>query len=153
MYTKNQISKTKQEFWTAFGQYMKPVPSAEGRKLQWQNYKTGIKGIFFRMRAERDFASIGIEISHHDPDVRELFFDQFKQFGRILETALGESWEWQLDAEDEHGHQLAKIEKRLEGVNVMDLSDWPEIISFLKPRILGLDVFWSDMKYGFEGLV
>jgi hypothetical protein len=27
---------------------------------------------------------------------------------------------------------------------------WPEIISFLKPRIIGLDDFWDRVKPGFE---
>lgn len=153
MYTKNQVSKIKQEFWTAFGVYMKPVPSAEGRRLQWQNYKTGIKGIFFRMKAERDAASIGIEIVHPDPDIRELLFDQFKQFEKILTAELGEAWDWELHAVTDSGQPIAKIEKRLNNVNVMDQSQWPDIISFLKPRIMALDAFWSNMKYGFEGLI
>ncbi|MFC4874345.1 DUF4268 domain-containing protein [Negadavirga shengliensis] len=153
MYTKNQVSKTKQAFWTIFGQYLKPVPSAEGAKVQWQNYKTGIKKIFFRMRAEKDFASISIEITHPDPDVRELFFDQFEQFGKLLEMETGESWEWEKEAVDEYGGALKRIGKRLEGVNVMNEEDWPAIISFLKPRIIALDRFWANVKYGFEGLV
>ncbi|EON77309.1 hypothetical protein ADIS_2177 [Lunatimonas lonarensis] len=153
MYTKNEVSKTKQEFWTAFGLYMKPVPSSEGGRIHWQNYKTGIKGIYFRMKAERDFASIGIEIVHSDPDIRQLLFDQFKQFERILNSTLGESWDWQLHAAGDAGQTISKIEKRLERVNVMDESEWGTIISFLKPRIIALDDFWSNMKYGFEGLV
>jgi hypothetical protein len=153
MYTKNEVSKTKQEFWTAFGLYMKPVPSSEGGRIQWQNYKTGIKGVYFRMKAEREFASIGIEIVHSDPDIRELVFDQFKQFERTLNSALGESWDWQLHVAEDSGQTISKIEKRLERVNVMDRSQWGTIISFLKPRIIALDEFWSNMKYGFEGLV
>ncbi|MCC5935696.1 MAG: DUF4268 domain-containing protein [Lunatimonas sp.] len=153
MYTRNQVSKIKQAFWTAFGLYMKPVPSAEGTRLQWQNYKTGIKGIYFRMKAERNFASIGIEIVHPDPDIRELFFDQFRQFEKILHTELGEPWDWELHALTESGQPIAKIEKRLNLVSVMDQAQWGDIISFLKPRIIALDAFWSTMKYGFEGLI
>lgn len=153
MYTKNEVSKTKQEFWTAFGLYMKPVPSYEGRRIQWQNYKTGIKGIYFRMKAERDFASIGIEIVHSDVDIQELFFDQFKQFEKILNSAIGEVWDWQLHVAGDDGQIISKIEKRLNQVNVMNKAQWGDIISFLKPRIIALDDFWSNMKYGFEGLV
>ncbi|WP_209330964.1 DUF4268 domain-containing protein [Lunatimonas salinarum] len=152
MYTKNQVSKIKQEFWTAFGLYMKPVPSAEGRRIQWQNYKTGIKGIYFRMKAERHFASIGIEIAHPDPDIRQLLFEQFQEFEKILTAELGEPWHWELHGETESGQPIARIEKRLNLVSVMDQRQWADIISFLKPRIVALDAFWSNMKYGFEGL-
>jgi hypothetical protein len=41
MYTKQEISKQKQAFWTAFGKYMKPVLSADGEEISWLNYKTG----------------------------------------------------------------------------------------------------------------
>jgi len=153
MYSKGQVSKTKQEFWTAFGGYMKPVPTAENLHISWQNYKTGIKGIFFRMRAERDFVSIGIEITHPDPDIQELLFGQFEQFKKLLEMETKEPWEWRLLGVDGFGKTVSVIEKRLECVNVLDQNDWPSIISFLKPRIMALDSFWSNVKYGFEGLV
>lgn len=45
MYSKAEKSKIRKDFWTAFGQYMKPVPSAEGTKVNWPNYKTGVKQI------------------------------------------------------------------------------------------------------------
>ncbi len=132
---------------------MKPVPTAEGQQISWQNYKTGIKSIFFRMRAERSFASIGIEVSHPDQDIQELLFGQFEQFKKLLEMETEEPWEWSLLGLDEFGKTVSVIEKRLEGVNVMDQDDWPAIISFLKLRIIALDSFWSNVKYGFEGLV
>jgi hypothetical protein len=65
----------------------------------------------------------------------------------------GESWEWEKEAVDEYGSALKRIGKRLEGVNVMNEEDWPAIISFLKPRIIALDRFWANVRYGFEGLV
>lgn len=153
MYTKAQVSKKKQAFWTAFGGYMRPVPTADYQYISWQNYKTGIKGIFFRMRAERDFASIGIEITHPDLEVQELLFGQFEQFQKLLEMEIQEPWDWRLLSDDEFGKTVSAIERRLETVNVMDENDWSAIISFLKPRIIALDRFWSNVKYGFEGLV
>lgn len=153
MYTKTQVSKTKQEFWTAFGVYMKPVPAAENQYISWQNYKTGIKGIFFRMRAERQFASIGVEITHPDPEIQELLYGQFEQFKKLLEMETMETWDWRLLDADELGKSVSVIESKLENVNVMDQDTWPEIISFLKPRIIALDSFWSNVRYGFEGLV
>lgn len=153
MYTKAQESKTKQDFWTAFGGYMKPVPTAEGGRISWQNYKTGIKSIYFRMRAERDFASIGIEITNPDQEIQELLFGQFEQFKKLMEIETKEPWAWRSLNVDEFGKTVSVIEIRLENVNVLDQDDWPAIISFLKPRIIALDSFWSNVKYGFEGLV
>ncbi len=105
------------------------------------------------MRAERDFVSIGIEITHPDPDIQELLFGQFEQFKKLLEMETKEPWEWRLLGVDGFGKTVSVIEKRLECVNVLDQNDWPSIISFFKPRIMALDSFWSNVKYGFEGLV
>ena len=64
MYSKEQISKLKTQFWTNFGQYMKPVPGASGMPVNWINYKTGIRHIHFKMDADNTKAVIAIEISH-----------------------------------------------------------------------------------------
>jgi hypothetical protein len=129
---------------------MKPVPNAQGRRINWPNYRTGVKDIYFRMRAEREFASIGIELGHADEEMQELFFDQFAQLKKLLVASVGEEWDWKLHAKNEHGQTISKIEKVLPGVNVMEQPDWPKIISFLKPRIIALDGFWDNVKPGFE---
>ncbi|MDR7129401.1 hypothetical protein J2X69_001738 [Algoriphagus sp. 4150] len=129
---------------------MKPIPNAEGRRINWPNYKTGVRNIYFRMKAERDFASIGIEIGHPDEELQELYFDQFGTFKKMLESTIGEEWDWKLHQVNEFGQQVSKIEKTLPDVNVMDSEDWPKIISFLKPRIIALDEFWQNVKPGFE---
>ena len=150
MYSRAELSKTRTEFWIAFGQYMKPVPNAQGRKINWPNYRTGIKDIYFRMRAEREFASIGIELGHGDSELQELFFDQFKELKNLLRSSLGEEWDWKLHDCNELGQTVTKIEKILPEVNVLEREDWPQIISFLKPRIVALDEFWDIVKPGFE---
>ena len=152
MYSKDQASQLKQQFWTTFGQYITPHPSAEGVKINWVNYKTGIKHLYFRMQAENRSASIAIEIAHPDAGIQELFFEQFKELRLILADALQEEWEWDLHTPDEYGKTISRIYKQLDGVSVFNRNDWPALISFLKPRIIALDEFWSDAKYSFDAL-
>jgi len=102
------------------------------------------------MKAERTFASIGIEIAHSDEVLQELYFDQFLQFKKLLESSLGEEWDWKLKDQNEFGQPVSKIEKILTEVNIMKQKDWPAIIAFLKPRIIALDEFWNNVKPGFE---
>lgn len=151
MYSRAESAKVRKDFWTTFGQYMKPIPNAEGFRTNWQNYKTGVKNIFFRMKAERGFASIGIELNHKDEEMQELVFFQFKEFQKLLEAELGETWDWELHGFDESGKVISRIQIVLADVNVMEKEDWPAIISFLKPRIIGLDAFWSNISPAFEG--
>ena len=150
MYSRSEASRIRTEFWITFGQYMKPVPNAQGRRINWPNYRTGVKDIYFRMKAEQEFASIGIEITHKDEELQELFFEQFKELKNLLKSSLEEDWDWKLFATNEVGQVVSKIEKILPGVNVMEESDWADIISFLKPRIIALDEFWDNVKPGFE---
>ena len=152
MYSRAETAKIRKDFWTAFGLYMKPVPNAEGRRTHWQNYKMGVKDIYLRMRAERDFASIGIEITHHDPDLQQLYFEQFLEFKNLLENELGETLDWEMHVFDDQGKTISRVQKIRQNLNIMDKNAWPDIISFLKPRIIALDAFWANIKPGFEEL-
>lgn len=152
MYTREQASQLRQAFWTTFGQYIAPHLSAEGFKTNWVNYKTGLKHVDFRMQAGKKAASIGIEISHPDPEVQEWFFEQFMAIKDLLHEGVGEEWEWALHTHDENGKVISRIYKEISPVSVFNKEDWPSLISFFKPRIIGLDAFWSDAKYSFEGL-
>src|SRR3979490_1124512 len=97
MYTREESSLIRQEFWTTFGKYMSPIPSAEGLKVNWVNYKTGIKDVHFRMEALVDSAAICISIERGDAGIRELYFEQFLELKIVLHNTLEEEWEWQPD--------------------------------------------------------
>lgn len=90
MYSREQVSLLKQEFWTIFGQYLAPVLSSEGLKVNWINYRTGLKHVYFRMDADKRKASIAIEITHPDIGIQELFYEQFEEFKSLLNSYLKE---------------------------------------------------------------
>jgi hypothetical protein len=150
MYSRQETAHGKQSFWTNFGQYMKPVPFTGGEKNSWANYKTGIQHIYFRMAAEKDHASVAIELAHPSPEVRQLQYEQFLQFNKLLPALSGKEWTWEKNAYDLNGRAISRIYQQLNNVNVLKETDWPRIISFLKPGIIALDVFWEEVKYGFE---
>jgi hypothetical protein len=152
MYSKQEASQLRQEFWTIFGRYMLPVLSAEGEKTNWINYKTGEKHIQFRMQADNRSAFIAIELTHADAEIQQLYYEQFLQLKHILQDALQEPWQWQLHTTDENGRTVSRIFKEKTNVSLFRKEDWPELISFFKQRIIGLDAFWSNVKYGFEAL-
>lgn len=152
MYTRDQASQIRQAFWTTFGQYMAPVPSAEGRKMNWPNYKTGLKHVYFRMSATNKEASIGIELTHPDTGIRELFYEQFLELRPYLHDTLEETWEWEQNFVTAEGETFSRIYLTLKQVNVFNREDWPRIISFFKPRIIALDEFWSNAQHAFDEL-
>ncbi|GAB3836268.1 DUF4268 domain-containing protein [Hymenobacter jeollabukensis] len=152
MYSKTEAAQLRQAFWTAFGQYMQPVPSSEGLPTNWVNYKTGLKHVFFRLHADTRRATVGIDITHPDAGLRELFFEQFRELRALLEETTGEAWTWAADAADEYGKPISRIYQELTPVNMFDRNDWPRLISFFKPRIVALDEFWSTAQYAFDEL-
>lgn len=150
MYSKAEASNIKKEFWTSFGMYMKPVKNAEGHTVNWINYKTGIRHIYFRMDAGKREASVAIELKHSAAAERTLVYEQFEQLRSYFDKVLQESWEWQPVFYDEDGSAASRIFIQLEGVNIYNRADWPAIIAFLKERIIKLDAFWNDVKPQFE---
>lgn len=150
MYSKDQASQLKQTFWTTFGQYIAPHLSAEGMKVNWVNYKTGIKHLHFKMEAGKKSAAIAIEMTHPDPAMQELMYEQFLEFRKLFQGMMDEEWDWQLHLQDENYKTISRIEKVLTGVSVFQQADWPALISFFKPRIIALDEFWSDAQYSFD---
>lgn len=144
MYSKEEASTLRQQFWIAFGKYMKPIPSAEGLAINWINYKTGVKHLFFKMDVSQKEASIAIIINHPYLEQRQQVFEQFKAFKILFVDAVGEEWDWE---EDE-----ARISVSLKPVSIFNKDQWPLLISFLKPRIIALDQFWVDVKPVFEAL-
>ncbi|PWJ42721.1 DUF4268 domain-containing protein [Sediminitomix flava] len=152
MFSKEEASRIRSEFWTKFGKMLRPYTSGEGKRINWTNYKTGVKNIFFKMDADKKKASIGIYLTHKDPDIQEIFFDQFEEMKTYLHNLLGEEWEWELHSTNEMGQTVSCIYTELHGVNLFRESDHADIYAFLKPRILKLNEFWEDAKDVFATL-
>lgn len=149
MYSKEQSSKLKTQFWTSFGQYMKPIPGSSGLPVNWINYKTGIKHIYFKMDADNKKAFIAIEISHPKEEERSHYHNQFLSLKNVLTSTTEFDWQWNETFYKDH-RTISSISQQLDGVNILNQADWPAIISFLKPRIMALDAFWDMVKDGFE---
>lgn len=151
MYSRGEASTIRQEFWTAFGKYMSPVPSAEGLKINWINYHTRVRDVYFRMDAGPKSAMISISLEHRDLVLQELFFEQFFELKDLLQSTLEEEWQWQKHVTVD-GKVISRIYTEIPGVSVFNKDQWPELISFFKPRIIALDSFWENARYSFESL-
>ena len=152
MFTKEEASAIKKEFWSNLAQQLEKRGSASGKRINWVNYKTGVRDIYFRMHANKKKASISIDISHEDTGIQELFYEQFLEFKNYLHNILGEEWDWELHGTDDLGRTVSRISKTLNEINIFNKKDWNKLISFLKPRIILLDEFWFDAKDNFEAL-
>lgn len=152
MYSRAEASRLKEAFWTAFGRFISVQPNSEGEKINWINYNTGHKHVYFRMDADAKQAGIAVLLRHPDVLMQALYFEKFAELRSWFTESLGEEWIWEPDTRDEYGKPVSKIYTGLAGVNVFKQEDWPKIISFLRPRIIALDGFWNEVKDGFEEL-
>ena len=150
MYTREEASKARELFWTKFGKYMSPVLSAGGEKVNWINYKTGIQNLAFKMNATKAEVYIGIEIMHKDQSQAIKMYELFETLKVDFEAILGEQWTWTPIGFNQYQQPLSSISTTKLHVNIFREGDWPEIISFLKPRLMKLDQFWYEHKMIFE---
>ena len=150
MYSKEEAFQIKQKFWVAFGQYMALQSSAEGVKVNWLNYKTGVKDLYFRLDVDNRSASVRIEMAQKDPEIRESLYEKFEMFENVLHSYLEEDWIWNKDLYNEQGKIISTIGIKKEGISIFRETDWQEIISFFKTRLLALDQFWTENKEAFS---
>lgn len=150
MYTKQEMALLRERFWTVFGKYMAPVPSSEGEKINWINYKTGVKHIRFVMQLNDQDALVGILITHSDAATRKNVYSRFMQLKNIFQQTAKGDWIWEENAYDEFDKPVSIIYTELAGKTIKDQQNWPEIISFLKRHMVALDEFWGTVKYGFD---
>ncbi|HTL09318.1 MAG TPA: DUF4268 domain-containing protein [Chitinophagaceae bacterium] len=150
MFSRQETAALTQQFWTRFGQYMAPVPAAGGGKVNWINYKTGVKDLQFKMELDAAGAHIGIVITATDERRRAALFQQLLACRNILEAKTQEVWDWQPDGRNAQAQIMSRIETHLAAVHVYKQADWPAIISFFKARMMALDEFWEEVQPGFE---
>jgi hypothetical protein len=145
MYSKAEAFKIRERFWTKFGQYMQPVPFSTGEKLNWVNYKTGVKGIRFTMQAESKFAAVEIQISHPDHIKRKKALAVLDSFIPELQASTGTNWIKE-EAAFFDGKHISVVRSRIDNLSVFRESDWPLCIGFFKSALIAFDQLWPDHK-------
>lgn len=149
MYTNQEASAVRQQFWTSLGRYLSPIPSAAGHKVNWINYKTGVRNILVKMDADQSGAMVTIEING-DAEKRDKIFSLFLSLKSTAKEYFKKEWSWQPGVTDIHGKIIACIYCSKKNVNIFKKEDWPALISFFKTAILGFDIFWAERKDIFE---
>jgi Domain of unknown function (DUF4268) len=138
--------KLKDEFWTTFGKYMALHPSASGEKVNWINYKTGVKLVQFRLEVNEKKAGIYIELLKAELEVQKKLFNQLNRDIDLLIGYTDANWLSESQSTTTEGRIISRIYQERPDVNVYFKSDWPAIISFLKFELIGVDKFWTEQK-------
>lgn len=152
MFSKEEAKQLRVDFWTAFGVYMRQHVSLIGPKQKWVNYNTGVKGVFFRLEADAKAVRVAISLEHDDPGIRALFYAQFEEMRRYLDTETGLDWTWEDDLVNTEGKHIARIQREQLGLSLYNRNDWREMFAFLEASIVPLDSVWADCNEVFKDL-
>lgn len=150
MFSRQEVQQRKQQFWTAFGLYMKPVPGAGDSHPHWINYKTGVTDVLFHMDALQNSVRIALEFRHARAERRTLFLSHFEAQKSFFESMAGTGWITIPEYEQEGGKKITAIFQQQEQLHIHNPEHWPAIISFFKPRIIALDRWWSYTRDSFS---
>lgn len=152
MLKKEELRELRQGFWEAFDAHNKKVRSSNNRKLNWAQYKSGIKDIYFRLDFDTKEAYLAIDLQMRDAAVRELVWDQFMETEKLLKTFVGEDIEHQCNLITKEGLEIHRMKWSLQGVSITNKADYPKVIGFLSEKIRGLDAFWYEFSDLFNAL-
>jgi hypothetical protein len=152
MFSREEAKAIRQEFWTAFGVYMRQHVPLGGPKIKWANYKTGIRRMYFRLDMDAKAALVAIDMEQDDPAIRALFFEQWEELKTLLHGSTGREWTWNPDFIHLHGKEISRISVEKTGLSLFRKDDWGEAFEFLAGMMVALDELWVDAKDVFVDL-
>ena len=142
MFSREEKKDLNTSFFQLFTQHMSRHKSLGGGGSRWENYRTGVRGIFFRLLT---FPEVGlaIDLQFKDEEIRALFYDQFEEFKSMLNSHIGEEMMYEPRIMLDSGVPVSRIWVKLEGAYFYDKTQWPAIIDFYEAKLLALDEFWE----------
>ena len=142
MYSRVEKKELNTSFFNGFAQYMSTERSIGGGGGRWESYKTGVKGLYFRILT-KPVVGIAIDLQFKDKEIRDLFYDQFVELGKLLENEWKEKPVFDQDIYLDSGEQICRIWLKLEDAYFFDKTQWPVIMKWYKEKLVGLDIFWD----------
>lgn len=152
MFSKEEAKAIREEFWTAYGIYMRQHIPLSGPKIKWANYKTGIRQMYFRLNMDSKSALVAIDMEHRDPDIRALFFEQWEELKMLLHNSSDAEWIWNPSFVHMHGKEIARISVEKQDLSLFRKEDWGETFEFFGKIMVALDELWVDAKDIFADL-
>ena len=144
MFSRAEKKQLNTLFFQRFTRHMSSHKSVGGGGNRWEAYRTGVKGVYFRMLTLPN-VGLAIDIQHRDEEIRRLIFDQFVELGRLLAAEWGEEATFEKNTSYDSGEAISRISIHLENVSFFDQNHWPEIMNWYEEKLLGLDRFWETV--------
>ena len=151
MFSREEKKSLNTAFFNQFVRHMSRHHSKGGGGGRWESYKTGVKGLYFRMLTA-PVVGMAIDIQQKDPEIRALLYDQFVELRRLLEAEWGDGVNYEQSHYLESGLEVSRISITLENAYFYDKDQWTEILNWFETNLLGLDAFWDTAGDIVKGL-
>lgn len=144
MFTKEELKAINTKYWTAFGNLMKPHKSAQGSKVNWSNYNTKVKGLYFRLLADKKSASVCFDFENKDADIKELQLAQFEELKTVFNNIMPCSYSFEQVIIDDRF--IDRFSVTINNCSLYNESSWPDMFAFYKTHVIAFDEFWTNFK-------
>jgi len=146
MFTKEEEKQIRFDFWSELNDQLDQVRGVNGNKVNWTNFNTHIRHLYFRMEADQQGTRLCIDLQFPDESIRSLFYEQFTEFEQKLSDHFGDLLIWTPRFDHTNGKEIARIAISLDGPNLFKREDWPAMHTFLVDNFKKLERFWSDFS-------
>ncbi len=136
MFSKEEASKLRQEFWTSFG---KSFPR------KWLLYNTKIKDLSLKFFAGRKKATVMIAIEMKDAKKRDAYFDKFLALKSLFQEELP-GLEYETNHRLETGKIIHRIYLELPNVSIYNKDTWQNIYEFFNKNMDILENLFLEHK-------
>lgn len=140
MFSKEETTKMRQEFWTSFG---KSFPK------KWILYNTKIKGFSFKFHFDTKKAMVLIEIEG-SLEHRIKYFEKMQAMQSILEKDFLPNAIYSEDFELENGKEISCIFVEKQNVCIHNKNTWQETMEFLHKNMQKIEDFWLEYQDFFK---
>ena len=152
MFSKDEEKEFKAKFWSDLNEELALVKGVHANKVNWTNFNTGIKNIYFRIDIEGDIPKICIDIQFLDAGIREIYYQQFEEFKERLNKSFKGEIKWLPTFEHSNTRTISRISVANPDLNTRNQDQWPEIYSFLIENFQVLESFWAEFNEVFKAL-
>ena len=142
MFSREEKKQLNTLFFQQFTQHMSSHKIVGGGGKNWDAYKTGIKGLYFRILTQPK-VTLAIDLQFKYESIRELVYDQFCELRRLLASEWNEEPLYEKNTVYISGEPLSRISVSLDSVYFYNQEEWPEIMEWLEHKLVGLDSFWD----------
>lgn len=137
MFSKEEASKIKKEFWTSFG---KSFPR------KWILYETRIKDLSFKFYCDPKKAEVSIDIEMKDEIFRNAYYEKLWSLESILEEELGGALFKEEFYALENGKIISRFWVEKQGVSIFNKNTWQEIFEFFVEKMSAFERVYGEYE-------